>query len=178
MQFTTNITEDEYIDANRLKTRSLQRTAASFLAYFLTAAFWILLIGAWITEHIFHANILLGQNAAELQSTLFPGAIAFLLWIIAFRAYPIYSARRKFRNAQNLRGDLFQEITSEGLMQKTAHGSYGFSRWQDFSYWRESKKMFIVVDPTNVFCMIPKANLSREQRNEIRSILTAALPRQ
>lgn len=177
MQFTTRITEDDYVDANRLKTRSLQRTVASVLVYSLTALFWIFLVGAWIAEHIYHAHSFLGQNAAELQRTFMPGAIAFLLWILAFRVYPARVTRRKFRNAPSLHGDLFLEINTEGLMQKTAHGSYGFSRWPDFSYWRESKKMFIVVDPTNVFCMIPKASLGREQRNEIRSMLTAALPR-
>jgi hypothetical protein len=107
---------------------------------------------------------------------LLPGGILILLWILAFRVYPPFATRRKFRQARNLHGEIVNELTAEGLWQKTEGGSYGFSKWKDFSYWRESEQIIIVVYPTNVFCLLPKSDLSSDQCAELRGILTSALP--
>jgi hypothetical protein len=176
MQFTTKLTEEDYVAACRLKLKSVHRTIASAVAYTLASIFWTFLIAAWIFRLLHPRGLFLNQNVPAFQTAVLPGAVAFLLWILVFRVYVPYANRRKFRRAKNLHGEMFTEINSEGLMQKTAEGSYGFSRWADYSFWRESEQIFIVVYPTNVFCLLPKSAMSAEQQSEIRTILTAALP--
>jgi len=177
MQFTSKLTEDEYMAAYRLHCRSPYRAIANAFAYTLVSLFWIFLIASWIFKALHPSDQFLGQNVVAFQKAILPGALGLLLWVLFFRVYTPYAMRRKFRKARSFRSELLNEIRSEGLMQKTAEGSYGFSRWADFSYWRESEQIFIAVYPTGIYCMIPKSAVTAEQQSEIRSILTAALPK-
>jgi len=177
MQFTTKLTESEYMAAFRLHCKSPYRAIANAFAYTLAGLFWIFLIASWIFKGQHPSDPFLGQNVSAFQKALLPGALGILLWVLFFRVYTPYDTRRKFRKTRSFQIEVFNEINSEGLMQKTAEGSYGFSRWADFSHWRESEQMFIVVYPTGIYCMIPKSAVTAEQQSEIRNILTAALPK-
>ena len=177
MQFTSKLTEDEYMEAHRLHCKSPYRAIANAFAYTLAGLFWIFLIASWIFKALYPSDPFLGQNVSAFQKAILPGALGILLWVLFFRVYTPYATRRKFRKTRSFQIEVFNEINSEGLMQKTAEGSYGFSRWADFSHWRESEQMIIVVYPTGIYCMIPKSAVTTEQQNEVRNILTAALPK-
>lgn len=176
MKFTTRVTEADFVAAYRLKCRSLHRRIASGIAYTWAAVFWTFLIGAAISAHNHPDELFLGQDASHFAHLLKPGALLILVWILVFRVYPPFETRRNFRKSTTLQGEILNEVNEEGLWQKTSGGSYGLSLWQDLSYWRESEEMIIVVHPTNVFCLLPKANLSSDERKELREILTKALP--
>lgn len=176
MKFTTRVTEADFVAAYRLKCRSLHHRIASAIAYTFAAVFWSFLIGAAISEHNHPDELFLGQDVSEFLHLLWPGAVLFLLWILGFRVYPALATRRKFRQAKSWQGEILNEASAEGLWQKTSGGSYGFSQWQDFSYWRESEEITIVVYPSDVFCILPKASLNSDQQTELRDILMKALP--
>jgi hypothetical protein len=176
VRFTTHVTEADFMAAYRLHCKSLHRRIASAIAYTFAAVFWSFLVCAAISERTHPGELFLGQDASEFVRLLLPGGILILLWILAFRVYPPFATRRKFRKARNLHGEIVNELTAEGLWQKTEGGSYGFSKWKDFSYWRESEQIIIVVYPTNVFCLLPKSDLSADQCAELRGILSSALP--
>jgi len=175
VRFTTHVTEADFMAAYRLLCKSLHRRIASAIAYTFAAVFWSFLVCAAISERTHPCELFLGQNASEFQHLLFPGAILILLWILAFRVYPPFATRRKFRQARTLHGEILNELTADGLWQKTEGGSYGFSKWKDFSYWRESEQIIIVVYPTNVFCLLPKSGMGSDQCAELRGILASAL---
>jgi hypothetical protein len=175
MKFTTRVTEADFVAAHRLKCKSRHRQMASAIAYTFAAIFWLFLVWAAISERTHPGELFLGKDASVFVRLLLPGAVLILIWILAFRVYPPFATRRKFRQARTLHGEILNEINSEGLWQKTGGGSYGFSRWQDFSYWRESEQIIIVVYPTDVFCLLPKSHLSPDQCAEIRGFLAAAL---
>jgi len=175
VRFTTHVTEADFMAAYRLLCKSLHRRIASAIAYTFAAVFWSFLVCAAISERSHPGELFLGQDAPEFVRLLFPGAILILLWILAFRVYPPFATRRKFRQARNLHGEILNELTADGLWQKTEGGSYGFSKWKDFSYWRESEQIIIVVYPTNVFCLLPKSGMGSDQCAELRGILASAL---
>ena len=177
MKFTTHLTEADLVAAYRLKCKSLHRSIASGIAYTSAAVFWLFLIAAVSSEHNHPGELFLGQDARRFVYLLFPSAILLLLWIVAFRVYPPLATRRKFRQAKSFQGETLNEISLEGLWQKTSGGSYGFTKWQEFSYWRESEEIIIVVYPSDVYCLIPKANLSSDEVKELHDILTKALPK-
>jgi len=177
MQFTSKLTEDEYMEAYRLNCASPYRTLADSIAYTVTSLFWIFLIASWIFKSLHPNDLFLGQNVSAFQKAILPGALGFLLWVLFFRVYTPYDTRRKFRKTRSFQFEVLNEINSEGVMQKTGEGSYGFSRWADFSHWRESGRMFIVVYPTGIYCMIPKSAVTSEEQNEVRNILATALPK-
>jgi len=176
VKFTTRVTEADFVAAYRLKCRSLHRRIASAIAYTFAAVFWLFLVGAAISRHNHPNELFLGQNASEFLNLLLPTAILLLVWILAFRVYPMFATRRKFRQSKVFHGEILNEVTAEGLWQKTSSGSYGFSKWQDLSYWRESEEIIVVVYPSDVFCILPKASLSSDEQAELRDILAKALP--
>lgn len=177
MEFTYQLTEDDFVAANQLKLKSVHRIITSVVVYSITTFFWIGLTAIWINPWLHPHAPHLGQDASALQSSLLPGALSLALWILIFRVFSPYFMRRKFRKAQNLRGEFISVLNSEGLAEKSSKGSSTFSPWADFAYWRESKTMIIVVSPTDVFHMLPKSGLSDPQQTELRAILTTALPK-
>ena len=176
MKFTTRVTEADFVAAYRLKCRSLHRRIASGIAYTWAAVFWTFLVGAAISEHNHPNELFLGEDASAFAHVLLPGAILILVWILVFRVYPPFATRRKFRQSTTLQGEIINEVSAEGLWQKTSSGSYGFSKWQDLKYWRESDEIIVVVYPSDVFCILPKASLSSDEQTELRDILAKALP--
>jgi hypothetical protein len=58
-------------------------------------------------------------------------------------------------------------------------GSTGVSRfnWSLYKFWREGKNVFIVELRSGQYQCLPKRGLSEAQREELRGILTAALPK-
>jgi hypothetical protein len=176
VKFKTHVTEADFVAAHRLQRKSWHRVMAGAIAYSLGAVFWLFLICAAVSEWTHPGGMFLDRNASEFVRLLFPGAILLLLWILAFRVYPPFATRRKFRQTHTLHGEILNEITAEGLWQKTAGGSFGFSQWHDFSHWRESEEIIIVVYPSDVFCLLPKSGLSLDQCDELRHIIAATLP--
>ena len=77
MQFTSKLTEDEYMAAYRLHCKSPYRAIASAFAYTLAGLFWIFLIASWIFKALHPSDPFLGQNVSSFQKTILPGALAF-----------------------------------------------------------------------------------------------------
>ena len=177
MRFTTRITEDDFVAACRLQLQSTHRTIAGAIAYSLAAIFWLFLLAAWISERV-HPGTgdFLGQSSAAFRTAILPAAILFAMWILIFRVLTSFVTRRRFRKTPSLRDAIDNEVSLDGLTQMMSSGSHGFIAWKDLSYWRESKRVIIVVYPTNVFCILPKSGLNDSQQAELRSILAAALP--
>lgn len=119
MRFTTHVTEADFMAAYRLLCKSRHRQIASGIAYAFAAAFWSFILCAAISERTHPGELFLGRDASEFMRLLFPGAILFLLWILAFRVYPPFATRRKFRQTRTLNGEILNEVTAEGLWQKT-----------------------------------------------------------
>jgi hypothetical protein len=177
MQFTSRITEDDFVDACRLQLQSTHRTIASVIAYTAAAIFWLFLLAGWISERLHPADRdFLGQNPAAFRATVLPAAVLLALWILIFRVITPYVARHRYRRAPYLHDEIANEVNLDGLAQKTSSGSFGFIAWKDLSYWRESKQVIIVVYPMKIFCILPKSNLNENEQAQLRSILAAALP--
>ena len=115
MQFTSKLTEDEYMEAYRLHCKSPYRAIANAFAYTLAGLFWIFLIASWIFKALHPNDLFLGQNVSAFQQAILPGALGILLWVLFFRVYTPYDTRRKFRKTRSFQIEVSNEINSEGL---------------------------------------------------------------
>ena len=176
MRFTTHVTEADFMAAYRLLCKSRHRQIASAIAYVFAAAFWSFLLCAAISERTHPGDHFWAETHPSSCACSFREPSSFSSGFLRSGSTFLLPHAASFVRREPLHGEILNEVTSEGLWQKTSGGSYGFSQWQDFSFWRESERIIIVIYPTNLFCLLPKSDLNSDQCAELRAILASALP--
>jgi hypothetical protein len=163
MEFTTKISEQDYIAGYRLAHKSVLMTMLSV---------WLYVLFAWFL-YIFVMGLIF---APKNPSTAFNGLIVLFLlgylWI-----YLPYRVRRCYRKDPIQQGEIAVQLRPEGVSEKSSMGSNSSYPWTVCSHWRESKRVIILMLQSGIFFIFPKTCLSTEQQSELRSILAAALPK-
>jgi hypothetical protein len=94
------------------------------------------------------------------------------LWI-----YLPYRVRRRYRKDPSQQGEIVVQLSPEGVSEKSSMGSSTSRAWIVCSYWRESDLVIVLMTQSGIYFIFPKACLSTAQQDELRGILTAALPK-
>ena len=163
MEFTTKISEQDYIAGYRLAHKSVLMTMLSV---------WIYVLLAWFLS-LFVIGLI---NEPKNSSTCFNGLMVLcLLGFLWF--YLPHRARRRYRKDPSQQGEAVVQLSPEGVSEKSSMGSNSSRAWTVCSHWRESKRVIVLMTQSGIFYMFPKACLSAEQQDELRGILAAALPK-
>jgi hypothetical protein len=86
--------------------------------------------------------------------------------------------RRRFRKDPLMQGQFTVNITPESISIENATGTSSQSKWDDFFVWYEAEGVIVLVSRSKTSSiLIGLAGLSEAQRDELRGILTAALPK-
>jgi hypothetical protein len=161
MEFTTKTSEKDYIAANRLRFRAFWMV--------LNVAFFVL-----FTLLLYFCAVVFINYLCDPWNYFF----AFMLpCLLGFKMYIPYLVRKVNRTGLNQQGEAVNELTSEGISKKSAEGSLLYFPWAACSYWRESRRVIIVIAQFGICLIYPKACLTPERQDELRGILTASLPK-
>jgi hypothetical protein len=163
MEFICRISKKDYRDALRLKRKNLRRIVFAVLA--LDAVLWMW----WMVLAI--------RGDISLASTVFGQAIAVLLWPGLMLVFFRWAAWYGYRKNQNIQSEFTYRLNEEGISYKSCSGGSGETRWSSLSYWRESKTVFILVFPSNIFLIYPWLCMTDGQQEEFRALVTRALPK-
>jgi hypothetical protein len=161
MEFKTRTTEQDYVAAYRLRFKT-----------FLT-----------VLNAVFFVVFALALYLCGIAFIIEPGSpwiyfIAFMLpCLLGFKMYIPYLVRRIYRTSLNQQGETANELTPKGISKKSSEGSLLYFPWAVCKRWRESRRVIIVVAEFGICLVYPKACLTTEQQNELRGILSAALPK-
>ena len=161
MEFTTKTTEQDYVAAYRLRFRP-------FLTV-LNAAFFVVF-----------ALLLYSCAVGFINDPNDPWNYYFafmLLCLLGFWMYIPYLVRRIYRTRTNQQGEAVNELTAKGVSKKSAEGSLLYFPWAVCSRWRESRRVIIVIAQFGICLVYPKACLTTDQQEELRSILASHLPK-
>jgi hypothetical protein len=161
MQFTVRISKQDYRAALRLKRKNMRR--AIFAVFALDAGLWIFWMVSVLRGELVRANSVFSQALIFLAYPLF--CVMFLAW----------STSHTYRRNRNIQGQFVYEVTEENLSYKSESGASAMSPWSSLNFWRESKRVFILVYPSGVFQIIPKSRIGEGQVDELRSILAKHL---
>ncbi len=167
------------MDAYRLRCTSLIliQKIMTILLYVLTAICGILIIIAFINawQHPEDRNAV--KSLFVVLFNILPFDILAFCWVIILKIYVPFMVRRHFRKVMDHHGENFVHLSPEGVSEKSSMGSNSSYPWTVCSHWRESKKVIVILLQSGIYFLFPKACLSTAQQNELRGILTAALPK-
>ena len=114
--------------------------------------------------------------APKYPFTYFNGLMALFLFGFLWIYLP-NRIRRQYRKDPSQQGEMFVQLSSEGVSEKSLIGSSINRSWNVCSYWRESKRVIVLKTQSGIFYIFPKTCLNAEQLNELRTTLAAHLPK-
>jgi hypothetical protein len=76
----------------------------------------------------------------------------------------------------SMQGDFTVDITADGVSSRNTAGTSSTSRWGLYEFWSEEKDLILLTLRNETFSILNIAALSTEQRNELRTMVGAALP--
>src|ERR1039457_181854 len=197
MEIAYRLTEAEYLNAWRLRTRGGRSKAIRIIAFFVF--FWafilICLVLLWTivqrnatvdtTKHESPKVVMIDPQAGASRSfttlslitNVGPFILLAAIWaFVFFRLVPI-RIRRMYRKDPLMQG-LFTVNLAPTLIsiQNTAGFSaqYGLNLYE---YWREGKGLIILVYYSGAYFTVSLTGFPEPQRVELRGILAAALPK-
>jgi hypothetical protein len=163
MDFTTTISERDFVAGHRLAHKSVLMIVVSV---------WMYLLIAWIVYNFAHGLLMQPKGPYVISDDFMALGLILLWWV-----YVPYRVRSRYRKDPSQQGENVVRLGPEGVSEESSTGSTSYRAWAVCSHWRESKRVIVLMTQSGIFYMFPKACLSTEQQNELRGILTAALPK-
>jgi hypothetical protein len=179
MEFTTKITEQDFLDAYRLRCNSLvliQRIATVTL-YALTAFCGMLIVCAIVRASPRPEDRDAVNSLFVILFDVLPLEILTFAYVLFLKFYTPYRVRRLYRKDPSQHGENVVQLGREGISEKSSIGSNVQLPWAARARWRESRRVVVLMFQSGLYFIFPKACLSAEQQDELRGILTAALPK-
>jgi hypothetical protein len=175
--FATRISEQDYLDAYRLMIVSTFSKIMIVLTYVLFAVCGIEIIISFIGMKINPQDLIATHNFSTTLFNLLPCELVLFVLILNFNFYVPFRLRKKYRKDVNRRGETVQILSPEGISEESPAGSSLSHPWSVCGHWRESQGVFVLVLQSGIYFTYPKACLAQAQQDELRSILTAHLPK-
>lgn len=163
MEFTCRVSYKDFGDALRLKRKNLGRAIYALL---------IVDIFLWI-----YWMVLAGQGRITESSRIFLPALELFVWPVFFIVLSRTLGYFNYKRNRNIQSEFVFRLTEAELSYQSSSGGAGKSPWTSMSYWRESRRVFILVFPSGVFLICPKSFMGGEQQEEFKRIAGAALPK-
>jgi hypothetical protein len=198
MEFSYKITEAEYLRACKLGRKSTSN------AVFKTVMFWffvlVCLVMLWavvqknsqpadttdqpvVTEESTSTPEVADAPAnsrAKIRSVLenvLPAIFLIGIWIfIVFRLLPMRLSRI-YKKDPYMQGQFTVNILPDSITVQNTVGSFSQTVWGVYDFWREGKDIFVLKLHSGASFAMSLAALSEPQRDELRGILSTALPR-
>lgn len=177
MEFTTRITEQDYLAAYCLKTKSTFSTIIFNSLYSLAALGGTAIIGTFIRTVLHLQDLSAAQNFTAVLDNIFPFECFAILCALFYKVYIPFDLRKKYRKTVSNRDVIVQKLSKEGISEITSAGSSVSYPWSVCEHWRESKGVFVLILQSGVYFTFPKAGLNAAQQDELRGILATALPK-
>ena len=163
MEFTCKVSYRDYREALRLKRKILRRVVYALLGLgALLCIYWM---------------VLAAQNETVRASQIFMPALELVVWPILYLIFLRAFAYFSYRKNRNIRGEFSFFLSDEQLSYQSSSGGSGKTPWTSLSYWRESKRVFILVFPSGIFLICPKSFMTDDQQGVFKRIVGNALPK-
>ena len=150
MEFTTKISERDYIAGYRLAHKSIFMTVLSV---------WLYVLFAWFL-YVFVMGLIL---APKNTNTGFNGLMVLFLFGFLWIYLP-YRVRRRYRKDPSQQGEIVVQLSPEGVSEKSSMGSSTSRAWIVCSYWRESDLVIVLMTQSGIYFIFPKASLPTSPR--------------
>jgi hypothetical protein len=192
MEFSYIVSEADFRQAWRLERRTSSRSS------FKTAAFWISIMICLLmlykaiqpnrqqspaSSHLSVSQTSVNQPAGQVTTLsdslqrVGPFLVIAGVWIIVVTGLVPMRLRYLYRRDPRMKGQFTVKITPNYITTENTAGTSSRSAWNVYEYWCEGKNVIVLMFHSGAYSILSLGGLSSPQRDELRSILTAALAR-
>jgi hypothetical protein len=177
MEFSYRISEAECWKAWRLfyETTSGIKTVKAVLLWL--AIFVSLILVFWHIHRCAQLLFCINQVKSEFFVFISPGIFVFCVWIYLTIGFEHKELHRLCKKDPLMQGQYTVNITPESISTQNTAGLSSTVGWNIFDYWLEGKGFILLVFHSGSYFLLSLSGLSEPQQYELRSILTAALPK-
>lgn len=199
MEFNYKVTEAEYRKAQQLRFKGGFRFHPfKLFLYWLFILFCLILLWAIVqrgasrtgnesnTPQASNSNIETpkhsapessGDNAFELVMSSGALVVVSGVWIFRIFVLPRIRLHRLYWKDPLMQGQFTVNVTPTSFSTHNTAGSTSQMGWNILEYWRERKDLIVLVFHSGTYFIVSLAGLPGLQREELRGILSAALPK-
>jgi len=186
MEFSYRVSEAEYLVARKLRLtamRNLRIPKTIILCVFILVCLMLLWdVVRKTTHHPPQGNpdAVPTQNVPVSTALQFNAAPFLIMIGISFAAIFVWvpiRVRRAYRNDPSMQGEFTVEITPSAITTRNTAGTGANAGWNIYEFWSEAKSVIILVNRSGSYFILSLSGLAEAQRDELRSILSTALPK-
>ena len=192
MEFSYKLTEDEFIRGVRLERKASSRSSLKTALFWMSIMAGLMILFAAIrprdrqTPDTTSAAVLssaqpspmtpAGKTAVLLQQ-VGPFLVIAGLWILLVKGLIPLRLRYLYRKDPRMQAFFVVELTGDSISTYNAAGTSSRSAWNVYDGWCECGGIIVLIFHSGAYSIMSLAGLSPFQQDEVRGILTAALPR-
>jgi hypothetical protein len=115
--------------------------------------------------------------ARALLVNVGPFVVFICAWIFVLKRFGPTTLRRLYRKDPAMQGEFTVSVTPQSISIRNTEGTSFTSVWSVYERWREGKNLIVLIFRSGGYSTLNIAGLSEFQRDELRGILAAALPK-
>jgi hypothetical protein len=187
MEFSYRIDEKDYIRATKLARKSQGSAVVKTVAFWAFVIVCLTLLFAVVQRNRTQsgpdetdsepAPVSTPISAGQILLNVAPFLGIMAIWGGLFFYLIPQATRRAYRQDTNSHGEFTVTLNPQSIAIRTSLGTSYQSGWNVFKEWLESDGIVILRYPSNTVQILVARALSDAQCEELRGILTAALPR-
>jgi len=184
MEFSYRISETDYLNAERPLKISKSSIVKTIMFWLIILACLMVLI-TWLQHSPQRAPVVQpptvhrvepSRNAWDYIEGFGPLLLAVGLWALTSVLGPKL-LRRRYKKDPAMQGQFTVTLTPESISIQNTAGISTRSGWDSYFGWYEAKGVMVLFSRPATRFLVSLAGLSDAQQNELRGILTAALPK-
>jgi hypothetical protein len=186
MEFSYRISEDDYVQGIKMARKLARKSIGKVIAFWAFIVVCLVLLFGVIAKSNHHDGTVTiepsSSSAAQVSTTDSLTKLAVnwgpVVLVLAFWVFWIpYQTRRAYRKDTNAHGEFTMTLDLQSVALRSTSGMSWQSGWNAFKGWREDKGILLLQYPSKTSQLVNIKTLSDPEREELKNILTAALPK-
>ena len=186
MEFSYRISEEDYLKAFNPKFMGRTKSVVKTILFWIIILACLMVLVTWPQHSPQRApavrppavhSVSSGHNAWDYIE----GFGQLLLAVVTLVLLPVLTPklqRRRYRKDPGMQGQFTVNITLESISVQNSTGTFHRSGWEPYRVWYETKGVMVLFSRPAAHSMIVNlAGLSESQRDELRGILSEAIPK-
>ncbi len=190
MEFSYTISESDYVRASKLTQRFRKSSVRKTVIFWAFIVICLTLLFAVVKKQTSQTDAQATEEtqAAEPAAQPTPVLTAMLVQVAPLAGVLVvlgglcfvwipYLRRKMYRKDRNVQGAITVALDTESFQITTSLGTQARSPWSAFDEWFQKDGLILLRYPNQTSQLLNISGLSEPQREELRGILTAALPK-
>ncbi len=189
MEFSYQISEDDYVRGSKLAAKTLRTGVVKTILFWAFVVITLVCIFGVITQTRqvpqdsdddpaqVTQPVSSNPSTQSLIQNLVPLAAVIAVWAGLILFWLPHTVRKRYRKDTNSHGVITLTLDPDQFALRSSTRISYQSGWNAFTEWREKGDLALLRYPNGTFQFIVLSGLSLAEREQLRGILTAVLPR-